>query len=152
MVTRIILAVSPSLTLIRNHIVADLTCTDLVGNKIKWIIPHHLANPTPAFRLISRPTSLTRRCGSGLSASPEWHGILTCMPKKKESEFDKLARLIKEEGEDIRGEMGAMEKRLEHKMDEGFLAVNRRLDQIIQMQLDEHAGRIKNLETAVFPK
>ena len=36
-------------------------------------------------------------------------------------------------------------------MQEGFLAVNRRLDQIIQMQLDEHAGRIKKLETAVFP-
>jgi hypothetical protein len=35
---------------------------------------------------------------------------------------------------------------------EGFSAVNRRLDQIIQMQLDEHAGRIKKLETAVFPK
>jgi hypothetical protein len=35
---------------------------------------------------------------------------------------------------------------------EGFSAVNRRLDQIIQMQLDEHAGRIKKLETAVVPK
>ena len=34
--------------------------------------------------------------------------------------FDKLARLIKEEGEDIREEMGSMEKRLERKMDEGF--------------------------------
>ncbi len=28
--------------------------------------------------------------------------------------------------------------------------INRRLDTIIQMQLDEHARRIKKLETAVF--
>ena len=71
---------------------------------------------------------------------------------KDESEFDKLARLIKEEGEDIREEMGSTAKRLERKMDEGFSTVNRRLDQIIQMQLDEHAGRLKKLETAVFSK
>jgi hypothetical protein len=74
------------------------------------------------------------------------------MPRKKESEFDKLARLIKEEGEDIRHEMGAIEKRLVRKMDEGFSIVNRRLDAIIQTQLDEHARRIKKLETAVFSK
>jgi hypothetical protein len=71
---------------------------------------------------------------------------------KEESEFDKVAGLIKEEGEDIRDEMGSMEKRLERKIDEGFSTVNRRLDQIIQMQLDEHAGRLKKLETAVFSK
>ena len=71
---------------------------------------------------------------------------------KEESEFDKLARLIKEKGEDIREEMGSMEKRLERKMDEGFSTVNRHLDQIIQLQLDEHAGRLKKLETAVFAK
>jgi hypothetical protein len=35
-------------------------------------------------------------------------------------------------------------------MREGFAAINRRLDQIIQMQLDEHAARIKKLETFVF--
>jgi hypothetical protein len=45
-----------------------------------------------------------------------------------------------------------MEKRLERKMDEGFSTVNRRLDQIIQIQLDEHAGRLKKLETAVSSK
>ena len=71
---------------------------------------------------------------------------------KGESEFDKLARLIKEEGEDIREEMGSMEKRLERKMDEGFSTVNRRLDQILQMQLGVYAGRLKKLETAAFPK
>jgi len=37
-------------------------------------------------------------------------------------------------------------------MHEGFAAINRRLNQIIQMQLDEHAARIKKLETAVFSK
>jgi hypothetical protein len=31
-------------------------------------------------------------------------------------------------------------------------SINRRLDQIIKMQLDEHAARIKKLETAVFSK
>jgi hypothetical protein len=35
---------------------------------------------------------------------------------------------------------------------EDFAAINRRLDHIIQMQLDEHAARIKKLETAVFSK
>jgi hypothetical protein len=81
------------------------------------------------------------------------------MPKKKESEFDELARLIKEEGEDIRTDMhdqigkvrveiGGLRK----EMHEGFAAINRRLDQIIQTQLDEHATRIKKLEAAVFSK
>jgi hypothetical protein len=84
-----------------------------------------------------------------------WRG----MPKKKESEFDKLARLIKEEGEDIRTDMhdqigkvrveiGGLRKETH----EGFAAINRRLDHIVQMQLDEHATRIKKLEAAVFSK
>jgi hypothetical protein len=34
----------------------------------------------------------------------------------------------------------------------GFAMINRRLDTIIQIQLDQHAGRIKKLETAVFPR
>ena len=41
---------------------------------------------------------------------------------------------------------------LRNEMHDGFAAINRRLDQIIQMQLDEHATRIKKLETAVFSK
>jgi hypothetical protein len=71
---------------------------------------------------------------------------------KKESEFEKLARLIKEEGEDIRTDVRDQIGRLRKEMHEGFAAINRRLDQIIQMQLDEHAARIKKLETAVFSK
>jgi hypothetical protein len=39
-----------------------------------------------------------------------------------------------------------------NEMHDGFAAINRRLDQIIQTQLDEHATRIKKLETAVFSK
>ena len=77
----------------------------------------------------------------------------------KENEFEKLARLFKEELEDVRseigsvrGEMGAMEKRLERHMDEGFASVNRRLDTIIQVQLEEHVGRIKKLEDIVFSR
>ena len=74
-------------------------------------------------------------------------------PKKKDSEFDKLARLIKSEGEDMREHMATKKDlaALERRLDENFAAVIRRLDEIIQMQLDEHAGRIKKLETAVFP-
>jgi hypothetical protein len=84
------------------------------------------------------------------------------MPKKKESEFDKLARLIKEEGEDIRGEISEVGADvgklhgevggLRKEMHDGFAAINRRLAHIIQTQLDEHARRIKKLETAVFSK
>lgn len=85
------------------------------------------------------------------------------MAKKKESEFEKLARLVKEEGEDIREhlaskkdlenirrEFGGRIDHIEKKMDEGFAAIIRRLDGIIQMQLDTHAARIKKLEAAVF--
>jgi hypothetical protein len=91
------------------------------------------------------------------SSRPIWYTAR--MPKNKESEFEKLARLIKEEGEDIltdvhdqingvHVEIGGLRK----EMHEGFAAINRRLDQIIQTQLDEHATRIKKLETAVFSK
>jgi hypothetical protein len=41
---------------------------------------------------------------------------------------------------------------LRNEMHDGFAAINRRLDHIIQMQLDEHAMRIKKLEAAVFSK
>ena len=72
------------------------------------------------------------------------------MSKRKENEFEKLARIVKGEGEDIREEVKSEVGRLEKKVDEGFARVERRLDEIIQMQLDEHTGRIKKLETAVF--
>jgi hypothetical protein len=78
---------------------------------------------------------------------------------EKESEFEKLARLIKEEGEDIRtevhdqiGDVHVEIGGLRKEMHDGFAAINRRLDQFIQMQLDEHATRIKKLESAVFSK
>lgn len=80
------------------------------------------------------------------------------MAKKKETEYDKLARLIKQEGEDIRehmvtkGEFKSEITRLEKKLDDGFAAIIRRLDNIIQLQLDEHAKRIKKLEAAVFSR
>ena len=87
--------------------------------------------------------------------------------KRPESEYAKLARLIKEEGDDtreyvderigaeaegLRKGIAKMEERINRKMDEGFTAIIRRLDSIIQMQLDEHARRIKKLETAVFSR
>jgi len=76
---------------------------------------------------------------------------------RKESEFEKLARLIKGEGEDVRGHVSEEVKRLDKRIDAldkkvelGFALVMRRLDTVIQIQLDEHASRIKKLETAVF--
>ena len=78
--------------------------------------------------------------------------------RKKEDQFEKLARLIKEEGEEIRSELkaelGGKIDKLERKVSEGFAAVDvrftgveRRLDNIVQPQLDSHAFRIKTLET-----
>jgi hypothetical protein len=49
---------------------------------------------------------------------------------------------------EVHDQIGGLRK----EMHEGFAAINRRLDQIIQTQLDEHATRIKKLETAVFSK
>ena len=71
------------------------------------------------------------------------------MTKKKDSEFEKLARLIKEEGEDIRSEIKGEIKNLEQRMDIRFTGVERRLDTMIQPQLDGHARRIKILERKV---
>ena len=73
---------------------------------------------------------------------------------KKENGFEMLARLIKEEGEETRKEvreefkteLGSELSKLRRKMDEGFAGVNRRLDETIQPQLDDHAHRIKILE------
>jgi hypothetical protein len=48
----------------------------------------------------------------------------------------------------VRVEIGSLRK----EMHEGFAAINRRLDQTIQIQLDEHATRIKKLETVGFCK
>jgi hypothetical protein len=51
-------------------------------------------------QMTSGPTDYWRS-----SAMMGGRAILSGMAKKKESEFDKLGRLIKEEGEDIRNEM-----------------------------------------------
>ena len=56
----------------------------------------------------------------------------------------------KEDIAEIRKEMKGLATKEE--MASGFAAINRRLDTIIQIQLDQHAGRIKKLETAVFSK
>ena len=75
--------------------------------------------------------------------------------KKNETEFDKLARLIKSEGEDIRADIADFRKEVDlrfRQVDVRFSGIERRLDHIIQTQLDEHAGRIRKLETAVFSK
>lgn len=100
------------------------------------------------------------------------YDILNIMTDKQSSNsedgFDRLARLIKEEGEDVRSELhtglndarsdlGGRIDLLESKVDRGFAGVhaelstiNRRLDTLIQAQLDELSHRVKHLETAVF--
>jgi len=66
--------------------------------------------------------------------------------RTKEDKLDKIARLVKSESDDIRNEI----KKLEGKVDIGFTEVKRRLDVTIQPQLDDHAFRIKKLETKVL--
>ena len=62
------------------------------------------------------------------------------------------------EGQRVRDQIGGPSEvhdqivGLRKEMHEGLGAINRRLDQIIQMQLDEHAARIKKRGTAVFSK
>ena len=85
--------------------------------------------------------------------------------KKKESEFDKLARIFKEEIDDVKTdlvqkiddakielkeEIGGKIDKLELNIDKGFYNLSQRLDVTIQPQLDEHARRIKKLETKVL--
>ncbi len=80
--------------------------------------------------------------------------------KKKESEFEKLARIFKEEIDDAKNELredlgekiDSVKSELSLKMDKGFYGVNQRLDVTIQPQLDGHARRIKKLETEVLPR
>src|SRR3989344_488920 len=84
-----------------------------------------------------------------------WYIGRMATAKKKESEFDKLARLIKSEGEDIRADIADFRKEVDlrfRQVDVRFSGIERRLDHIIQTQLDEHASRIRKLETAVFSK
>ncbi|OGG58205.1 hypothetical protein A2765_03195 [Candidatus Kaiserbacteria bacterium RIFCSPHIGHO2_01_FULL_56_24] len=79
-------------------------------------------------------------------------------------EVDKLARLSADEFHSIyerltsverrvtlvEGRLTDQEERLHRKLDVGFASIVRRLDDIVQPQLDQHAHRIKKLETAVF--
>ena len=52
----------------------------------------------------------------------------------------------------VRKEMATGFTNVRKEMGDGFALINRRLDTIIQIQLDQHAGRIKKLETAVFTR
>jgi hypothetical protein len=55
------------------------------------------STPQPAAQIASP--------AGGLVPQPSTMIYWRCMPKKKESEFEKLARLIKEEGDDIRSDV-----------------------------------------------
>lgn len=69
---------------------------------------------------------------------------------KREDGFEMLARLIKEEGEDIRKELRADIKKsaeeVKKEVRNETVEVKKRLDITIQPQLDSHASRIKTLE------
>jgi len=87
--------------------------------------------------------------------------------KKKPSGFDKLAKQIGNVSKKIDGVTDLLSKfvtatkedfddvktdaeKIERKVDEGFSRVERRLDGTVQPQLDEHARRIKKIETKVL--
>ncbi|WFU32397.1 hypothetical protein QA635_38970 [Bradyrhizobium brasilense] len=85
------------------------------------------------------------------------HAILPDMAKK-ESDFDKLARLIKEEGEDIRAEIrneiSGLNKKvdgLEKNVDAGFARVDRELSDIhselrtLRHDLDDLRREVENI-------
>ncbi|UVO30311.1 hypothetical protein [Bradyrhizobium arachidis] len=70
---------------------------------------------------------------------------------KKESDFDKLARLIKEEGEDIRAEIRNEIGGLEKKVDAGFARIDRELCEILselrtlRHDLDDLRREVENI-------
>lgn len=77
------------------------------------------------------------------------------MAKRKETEFEKLARLIKEEGEDIRtelggkiGELGVQLGSLDKKMDTGFARVDQELG-AIRAELKSIRADLNALQDAV---
>ena len=75
--------------------------------------------------------------------------------KKGESEFDKLARLIKSEGEDIRNEMsrrfGSADKRFDG-VDKGFVGIDKHFDSLdeqlreIRTEITDIRSRVEHLE------
>ena len=73
------------------------------------------------------------------------HHVVKHMATKEDIADIRKHMATKEDIADIRKEMATKEE-----MASGFAAINRRLDTIIQIQLDQHAGRIKKLETRVF--
>lgn len=73
------------------------------------------------------------------------HHVVKHMATKED--VAELRKEMKGDITDVRKKMATKEE-----MAAGFAAINRRLDTIIQIQLDQHAGRIKKLETAVFTR
>ncbi len=78
---------------------------------------------------------------------------------KKESDFDKLARLIKDESEDIRTELGGKIDALGKKVDSGFARVDQELASIraelrsirtdiaaLQVSVGQHEGYTKEID------
>ena len=87
------------------------------------------------------------------------------MAKKKESDFQKLAKIIKKSSDNVverlmevirdeseetravlRTEFKTDIARVERKMDVGFFDIKTRFDDTVQSQLDDHAHRIKIVE------
>lgn len=68
--------------------------------------------------------------------------------KKKETDFDKLARLIKSESEDIRAELGGKIDSLEKKMDSGFARIDQELASI-RAELKSIRADIASLQSTV---
>lgn len=78
------------------------------------------------------------------------HHVVKHMATKED--VAELRKEMKGDITDVRKEMATGFTNVRKEMHDGFALINRRLDTIIQIQLDQHAGRIKKLETAVFPR
>lgn len=84
--------------------------------------------------------SLSRTIEKGFSSVAE---DIADIRKEMATKAD-VAELRKE----LKGDIAGVRK----EMGDGFALINRRLDTIIQIQLNQYAGRIKKLETAVFSR
>lgn len=64
---------------------------------------------------------------------------------KNNPQIEQLAQMVQRGFEEMKGELRELKNDMEH----GFAEVNRRIDSVVQPQLDEHAHRIKRLEERV---
>lgn len=80
---------------------------------------------------------------------------------KEDAGLDKLAQMIQRGFDEVKGEITEVRGEITQvrgeitalriDMDNGFTEVTRRLEKVVQPQLDDNVRRIKKLEEEVFP-